>query len=1127
MTTRFKKNRKMHAHRKRGHGRIGKHRKHPGGCGNSGGQHHHRINFDKYHPGYFGKVGMRNFHLIKHGKVIPTINVERLWSLVSEQTRLFYKDKTDKAPVIDVLKAGYMKVLGKGQLPEQPVIVKARYFTKEAEEKIKAAGSLLDLVLQNKVVCAYCVPESRSNMARSFEDSSKVSARPLLLPQGTTAREENERLREAPAAVELRSDADAQVTRCAQTLANAAQFSSVQLNSGDPKATFYTAFLARAVHEALHPVEVQSTQLLECSATSPLLAGLVLIPGGAAAWGTGVATPWKVVELPGASAHVLELTECFVESVGEVQQLVDFGNKKRAANSKLLGALPSGKHKDSGISEKWILPFGVSLEDKPGRKWIQVCYIKPTLFSETLIWIEDACLFYGQAAPYLEMVQVTVDAAATLDRMAPEGQLSPSQTRGLEQAIEALQSSWQRSRLGPEIAEKEQAAATKALLQAQQNSLRDWGFASDEAVHPWDPAYAVHPYGSRVLGSVQGLSLQGLGIAPEHCEIFVGDTGGGLWLKHLAPGRHRLCLNEKMLDGTTPELPKLLSRSDAAVATPAVAAEGLFSVSVAHELLVVTRGSSELCPEALQELDYLQIASKESKFFEVGCGSFTDFNVWFNRGHSTAFPTLQVSDFRTEVKRMRDQDDGGSTTKMELRNEAETTMQQPERPKGAVEEKSFSAESKKRESAQLCSSGQAATPWSEGLNEAARRQRRNEEKAGALGDSSKRTGGSALIVHAAAGQTDGSAAAPQFPDPALFVMMAYSLTPSSVMKTRRTTFLQEDFLGYAETSVLQASENMHGFSSTFAATNELTAPTSDHPAPKVMILPRKVDDPFFFLRWSQFYQQEAVICAGRDSAQSGTGPHVVQVGPTRSQLQRPSNNLILWAVCYCFCASWSRIRPSLDCHLHPLLFIAIKGRHGSSIPADQQASWLIYCTGRACGCISKGTMTTRFKKSRKMHAHRKRGPAPVALQMLHKPGHSALLLKATGASASTESIRAVAEIRVDSTSLSFVPFRASSWSRATANGFPRHHHRINFDKYHPGYFGKVGMRNFHLIKHSKVIPTINVERLWSLVSEQTRLFYKDKTDKAPVIDVMKAGYMKVLGKGQLPEQPVIVKARTL
>ena len=39
-----------------GHGRVGKHRKHPSGRGNAGGQHHHRIMMDKYHPGYFGKV---------------------------------------------------------------------------------------------------------------------------------------------------------------------------------------------------------------------------------------------------------------------------------------------------------------------------------------------------------------------------------------------------------------------------------------------------------------------------------------------------------------------------------------------------------------------------------------------------------------------------------------------------------------------------------------------------------------------------------------------------------------------------------------------------------------------------------------------------------------------------------------------------------------------------------------------------------------------------------------------------------------------------------------------------------------------------------------------------------------
>lgn len=54
--SRFSKNRKKRGHVSAGHGRVGKHRKHPGGRGNAGGQHHHRILFDKFHPGYFGKV---------------------------------------------------------------------------------------------------------------------------------------------------------------------------------------------------------------------------------------------------------------------------------------------------------------------------------------------------------------------------------------------------------------------------------------------------------------------------------------------------------------------------------------------------------------------------------------------------------------------------------------------------------------------------------------------------------------------------------------------------------------------------------------------------------------------------------------------------------------------------------------------------------------------------------------------------------------------------------------------------------------------------------------------------------------------------------------------------------------
>ena len=89
MTTSKKKTRKLRGHVSHGHGRIGKHRKHPGGRGNAGGQHHHRINFDKYHPGYFGKVGMRNCHVHPNNANLyqPGINLDKLWSLVSEQTR--------------------------------------------------------------------------------------------------------------------------------------------------------------------------------------------------------------------------------------------------------------------------------------------------------------------------------------------------------------------------------------------------------------------------------------------------------------------------------------------------------------------------------------------------------------------------------------------------------------------------------------------------------------------------------------------------------------------------------------------------------------------------------------------------------------------------------------------------------------------------------------------------------------------------------------------------------------------------------------------------------------------------------------------------------------------------------
>ncbi|KAK4159359.1 ribosomal protein L18e/L15P [Cladorrhinum sp. PSN259] len=148
MPTRFSKTRKHRGHVSAGKGRVGKHRKHPGGRGMAGGQHHHRTNLDKYHPGYFGKVGMRHFHLLRNHQWAPTINIEKLWSLVPLETRDQYVQgkKTDSAPVIDLLANGYAKLLGKGRLPEIPVVVRARYVSAEAERKIVEAGGVIELV---------------------------------------------------------------------------------------------------------------------------------------------------------------------------------------------------------------------------------------------------------------------------------------------------------------------------------------------------------------------------------------------------------------------------------------------------------------------------------------------------------------------------------------------------------------------------------------------------------------------------------------------------------------------------------------------------------------------------------------------------------------------------------------------------------------------------------------------------------------------------------------------------------------------------------------------------------------------------------------------------------------------
>ena len=59
------------------------------------------------------------------------------------------------------------------------------------------------------------------------------------------------------------------------------------------------------------------------------------------------------------------------------------------------------------------------------------------------------------------------------------------------------------------------------------------------------------------------------------------------------------------------------------------------------------------------------------------------------------------------------------------------------------------------------------------------------------------------------------------------------------------------------------------------------------------------------------------------------------------------------------------------------------------------------------------------------------------------------------------------------------------------------------------------MRHFHLTRQSYHRPSVNLDKLWTLVSEQTRTKYAaDKSGKVPVIDVIQAGYYKVRRSGE-------------
>lgn len=136
MFTKRTKTRKLRGHVSHGHGRVGKHRKHPGGRGKCGGMTHHKTLFSKYHPDYFGKRGMRIFHRKTQAIKFRTTNTGKLYSLIKKEII-----PEGQAPIIDLREHGIQKVLGRGELSlQRPLVVIAKQFTEEARKKIETVG---------------------------------------------------------------------------------------------------------------------------------------------------------------------------------------------------------------------------------------------------------------------------------------------------------------------------------------------------------------------------------------------------------------------------------------------------------------------------------------------------------------------------------------------------------------------------------------------------------------------------------------------------------------------------------------------------------------------------------------------------------------------------------------------------------------------------------------------------------------------------------------------------------------------------------------------------------------------------------------------------------------------------
>ena len=114
-----------------------------GGRGMAGTHKHRYIWVVKYFPDYFGRHGFKRPQSVVFSNEV--INIDRVLEVSKHTAGDKEPEKKDGRIVIDLRALGFDKLLGNGTI-DKPVLVRVGKASREAVEKIKAAGGKVEII---------------------------------------------------------------------------------------------------------------------------------------------------------------------------------------------------------------------------------------------------------------------------------------------------------------------------------------------------------------------------------------------------------------------------------------------------------------------------------------------------------------------------------------------------------------------------------------------------------------------------------------------------------------------------------------------------------------------------------------------------------------------------------------------------------------------------------------------------------------------------------------------------------------------------------------------------------------------------------------------------------------------